>query len=383
MSKIPVYAWYFPNWHPDARNDLWHGKGWTEWQAVKYAAQRFEGHKIYHPLWGYEDESDPRVMARKIDTALAYGIDGFLWDFYWFDDDFGEGERAGSYRLKALEQGFFGAENNEQFKIALMWCNHDPIYVHPASYRNAARQLIDGKLSPQAFYNGTQYMIKHCFGRSNYLRVDGKLYFILWDAQKFAEGLGGVQGARLILDDFRARVRAAGLGEIYISTVPKRFELKPDNKDEITAYYRALGIDGCDTYSWNGAPPAGAEWPKFPYSAFVDKGIANFETLCASVDLPMNITVSQGWDSSPRTVPSDMYDNVGYPFSWITDEKNPADFERALRAAKAFAQSDRFTGRFVTLSTWNEWTEGNFLEPSAEDGFAYLEAVRRVFAGED
>ena len=100
MSKIPVYAWYFPNWHPgDPLNERWHGHGWSEWQGVKYAAKRFDGHVIYHPLWGYEDESDPAVMGRKIDTALEYGVDGFMWDFYWF-------EQEGGYRLKALEAFF-------------------------------------------------------------------------------------------------------------------------------------------------------------------------------------------------------------------------------------------------------------------------------------
>ena len=52
---------------------------------------------------------------------------------------------------------------------------------------------------------------------------------------------------------------------------------------------------------------------------------------------------------------------------------------RALIAARDFYRSGRFTGDFITLTTWNEWTEGNFMEPSVEDGYAYLEAVRDVF----
>lgn len=383
MSKIPVYAWYFPNWHPDARNDKWHGKGWTEWEGVKHAAQRFDGHTIYHPLWGYEDESDPKVMEKKIDVALSHGVDGFLWDFYWFDDDEGEGEKKGSYRLNALDKGFFGAKNNEQFKIALMWCNHDPIYVHPASYRDAARSLQPGELSPQAFYNGTQYMIKHYFWRKNYLRVNDKLYFILWDVPKFVRGLGGVAGARMVLDDFRQRVRDAGLGEVYLASEPKEVDFDPAKKDEVTDFYKALGIDGCVTYGWPSCPNDQDQWPAYPYSRFVDNGIAHFEKRAKGIDLPMNITVSQGWDSSPRTVPSDMYDDIGYPFCWITAKKNPQDFERALRAAKAFFQSEKNTGDFITLTTWNEWTEGNFMEPSVEQGFAYLDAVKKVFVDEE
>ena len=80
-KKIKVYSYYFPNWHADARNEKWHGKGWTEWEVTKCARPRFEGHHQPRiPLWGYEDESDPKVMEKKIATALKYGIDGFIFD---------------------------------------------------------------------------------------------------------------------------------------------------------------------------------------------------------------------------------------------------------------------------------------------------------------
>lgn len=85
MKNVKKYAWYFPNWHPTPLNDRWHGKGWTEWECVKHASPKFEGHvqpKV--PLWGYEDESDPKVFEKKIQTAHDYGIDGFIFDFYWF-----------------------------------------------------------------------------------------------------------------------------------------------------------------------------------------------------------------------------------------------------------------------------------------------------------
>ena len=74
---------------------------------VKYATPRFEGHlqpKI--PLWGYEDEADPAVFAKKIREAKSHGIDGFIFDFYWFSE-------LGPYRRECLDDGFLGAENNE------------------------------------------------------------------------------------------------------------------------------------------------------------------------------------------------------------------------------------------------------------------------------
>lgn len=366
MKNIPVMAWYFPNWHPDPRNDAWHGKGWTEWEVAKCARPRFPGHEQPRvPLWGYEDESDPAVMEKKIDAALRHGIDGFLWDIYWFNE--------GSYRFGALDRGFFGAKNNAKCKIALMWCNHNPGYVHPCAYRNPARKLLDGEVNPQTVREASDSFIRNYFWRENYLRIDGKIYFVLWDLEKFAGGLGGVDGARMVLNDWRARVRQAGLGEMMFAAVPK------GDPSKACKLMHALGVESALRYSW---PVNDDNFPAEDYDEFLRDGIATFQKDTDSMDLPMSITVSTGWDSSPRTVQSDMYDKIGYPFMTCITGGTPEKFEQGLRAAREFAQSDRFTGHMITLSTWNEWTEGNYLEPDTKFGYGYLEAVRRVFGNE-
>ena len=81
MNRRPIVsAFYFPNWHVDPRNEKYHGTGWTEWRVTQYATPRFEGHEQPKvPLWGYEDEADPAVMAEKI--AAAAGFKGEIkWD---------------------------------------------------------------------------------------------------------------------------------------------------------------------------------------------------------------------------------------------------------------------------------------------------------------
>jgi len=81
-----VAAFYFPQYHRDPQNDTWHGNGWTEWELVRAATPRFPGHQQPKvPLWGHEDEDDPAVMARKIDAAADYGVDAFIFDWYWYN----------------------------------------------------------------------------------------------------------------------------------------------------------------------------------------------------------------------------------------------------------------------------------------------------------
>ena len=91
-------AYYFPNYHLDKRNEEFHGKGWTEWELMKCARPRFEGHRQPRiPLWGYLDEADPQVMEQKINAAADHGIDSFVFDWYWYD---------GPYLQRALDEGF-------------------------------------------------------------------------------------------------------------------------------------------------------------------------------------------------------------------------------------------------------------------------------------
>ncbi|HRY50565.1 MAG TPA: glycoside hydrolase family 99-like domain-containing protein, partial [Candidatus Paceibacterota bacterium] len=87
-SGITVACYYFGQYHPnDPRNLKERGGPWSEWELIKAAKPRFPGHaqpKV--PQWGYEDESDPRVMAKKIDAAADHGIDAFIFDWYHYED---------------------------------------------------------------------------------------------------------------------------------------------------------------------------------------------------------------------------------------------------------------------------------------------------------
>ncbi len=85
-KKIQVGAYYFPGYHVDKQNDAHKVPNFTEWPWLKAAKPRFEGHQQPRiPLWGYEDESLPEVMEKKIDAAVSYGLDYFIFDWYYYD----------------------------------------------------------------------------------------------------------------------------------------------------------------------------------------------------------------------------------------------------------------------------------------------------------
>ena len=378
MNRRPkILAYYFPNWHVDARNEKWHGTGWTEWNVTKCALPRFPGHKQpKKPLWGYEDESDPAVMEKKIDTAVKYGVDGFIFDWYFFSD--------GPYRTRCLEEGLLRAANVNRIQFAVMWCNHNAIQAHPGSRAFPSPVLCSGTVDAETFRKATMYCMEHYFSSPSYLRVDGKLYFSIYNLEKMIPELGGAEPMRILFDEFRQRVREAGLGELHLNGVHIGYHINEKhepNTQEVDSMTAALGLDSRSGHGW------GSSWSKdFPssdYAAAAETALKDFPFYSRNFKLPYNPVVMTGWDSSPRTVQSDVYERGAYPFGTVLVNNTPAQFEKTLRGARAFLESDAFTGNFLLLHSWNEWTEGAFLEPDEEYRYGLLEAVRSVFGSRE
>jgi hypothetical protein len=112
-DEITVAAYYFPNYHTgDPRNDKNMGEGWSEWELVKTAQPRFPNHQQPKvPEWGYLDEKDPEVMAKKIEAAVEHGIDCFIFDWYMYED--------GPFLNRCIDEGFLKAKNTETIKFAI------------------------------------------------------------------------------------------------------------------------------------------------------------------------------------------------------------------------------------------------------------------------
>jgi hypothetical protein len=125
--RYDIAGYYWPNFHVDPRNKEKLGKGWTEWELVRNAVPRFTGHEQPRkPLWGYAYESNPKTMARVIDTMADHGTTAVIFDWYYYNSSKPALEGA-------LRDGFLKAENRHRVKFSLMWANHDYVDLFPAS----------------------------------------------------------------------------------------------------------------------------------------------------------------------------------------------------------------------------------------------------------
>ncbi len=372
-EKITVASYYFGNYHPnDPRNVKSKGAGWSEWELVKKAEPRFPGHKQPNePLWGYTDESDPKVMAQKIDAAADHGVDAFIFDWYYYDD--------GPFLDRPLDRGFLKARNNKRLKFALMWANHDWIDIHPYRRGSPQKLLYPGKVTPQTFDKVADHVIKNYFLHPSYWRVDGKPYFSFYELTKLLENFGSVELARAGLDRFRAKARAAGLPGLHLNAVVWGQPILPTERKpaDTVKLIKDLGFDSVTSYVWihHVALPK----QQTDYNSVREGYMQYWDSVKDRFGVPYFPNVTMGWDSSPRADQRDRFENVGYPFMNTISGNTPERFREALELTKKKLLEQKTGPRILNINCWNEWTEGSYLEPDKVNGLKYLQAVKSVF----
>jgi hypothetical protein len=372
-SKITVASYYFPNYHTgDARNDQNKGAGWSEWELVKTAQPKFSGHdqpKV--PLWGYTDEKDPKVMEQKIQAASDYGVDCFIFDWYMYED--------GPFLNRCIDEGFLKAKNVGKIKFALMWANHDWVEIHPYKRGTPQKLLYPGKVSAKRFEEIGDLLITQYFTNPNYWKIDGKVYFSVYDIQKFIEGFGSIDATKAAMERLNKKAVAAGLKGIHWNMVAWGQPILPVEKIKanFADLMKQLGFDSATSYVW--IHHATLPDRQTDYNNVFDQYLKHWDKAKTEYPIPYFPNVTMGWDSSPRCDSSSEWGNYGYPFMNIIGNNTPENFRKSLQVTKDKMLADPNGPRVLTINCWNEWTEGSYLEPDTKNKFGYLEAVKSVF----
>ena len=353
---VAAYVW--PAYQPEPRwaelGIFKAGKG--EWQSVWEAQPKWAGHEQPRkPVWGYTNEADPRDVAQKIDAAVAHGVNVFIYDWYWYE--------GRPFLEDALDKGFLGAPNNGKMKFFIMWANHD---VNEGWDNTVADKFKNGWIWRGTADDGTfdaisdRWIAKY-FKRPNYYRIQGRPVLMVYDTANLIKGLGGEAQAAAALGRLRAKCVAAGLGGLHFMVCD--YQIRPE-------WVKKLGIDSATIYNlvhWS-SPKGNPD-----YAAWAQKAAERFDGQ-RGTGYPMYFAhASVGWDQNPR-----------YPSSVPTETvvaSTPAKFEAACRRAKDWMDKNQQPGqpKLITVNSWNEWTEGSYLEPDTKWGFGYLEAVKKVF----
>ena len=371
-DKIIVAAYYFPNYHEDNRNTTFHGKGWTEWELVKNAMPRFDGHiqpKV--PVWGYTDEAHPADMAQKIDAAADHGIDVFIFDWYMYED--------GPFLDRCIDEGFLKAQNCNRIKFGLMWANHDWVDIHPYTKGAERKVLYPGTVSPERYDEICDFVIEKYFKRSNYWTINGKPYFSVYDVQKFVEGFGSLEATKLAMDKMRSKAIDAGLKGVHWNLVAWGRPILPveEPPSDLAGLIKTLGFDSSTSYVW--IHHVQLPETQTDYNYVRDAYFKHWNKAKVDYGVPYFPNITMGWDPTPRCDLNSEWEPVGYPFMNTIGNNTPVNFKTALQRTKDKLLEDVNGPRILNINCWNEWTEGSYLEPDTVHGMAYLEAIREVF----
>jgi hypothetical protein len=358
----------------------WHYPGATEWDLLRAARPHFSGHyQPRVPAWGYENESDVSVMRRKVAVAAAHGIDAFSFCYYYYQ---------GEPLLGGALQAFLATDVSENFRSTIIWANHDWPADFPEPIDGHSGIVLERPdYGDEALDRMIQLWIRELFSHPSYLRLaDERLLITIHLADHLINGFGSVARARAFLDSLRSKVREAGLGELYILNSQGLHFNQPH-------LFRELGFDGVTNYCLVGyreSPqeqlgvlgiPDHAERDRVPYAGRIDGITRCWRAGAARCGLPYHPVATVGRDCTPRVAgpaPTRLRGRWGHR-AVLVDE-DPAEFELILDRAYDFARASAGTDgaeRIVFINSWNEWTEGSYLEPDTRWGTSFLEAVAR------
>ena len=361
-SEYDIAAYVWPAYQPEPRwaelGIFKAGKG--EWQNVWEAVPKWEGHRQpLKPLWGYENEADPKVVEKKIDAAVAHGVNVFIYDWYWYD--------GRPFLEDALDKGFLGASNNGKMKFFIMWANHhvSRMWDNKAADKKFNEPIWRGWADAEEFRKISRRWIEMYFSRPNYYRIGGKPVLMIYEIATFIQGIGGMCKAAEALAAFRKDCEAAGLDGVHLMVCDYKLD---------AGALPCLGINSATIYSFvHWAEPQG----KLDYAEWTKKGAQRFDAAKKELGLGMYFAhASVGWDMNPRFPANSVMPTVL--------NSTPAKFAAALRRAKDWTDRNAKAGmpKLITINSWNEWTEGSYLEPDTHFKFGYLEAIKEVFSKE-
>lgn len=351
-TNVRVVAFYLPQFHPFPENDLWWGKGFTEWTNVTKAGPQFIGH--YQPHLpadlGFYDLRVPEVRKEQVEMAKAAGIDAFCYHFYWFS-----GKRLMERPLDEMLD-----DKTIEMPFCLCWANENWTRRWDASENEI---LIAQRYLPGDSVASLQAMEKY-LRDPRYISVDGRKIIIVYRPQHLPD-------SSVWMDEWRSYARTSGIGELYLVCA-----LTHGNWE-----YSKYGFD------------AGVEFPPHNIGSHAGTSVmahlgfkSKFKGTCVDMEdmaefylnrdrgNQQNVfrTVYPSWDNTARRKER----------AFVTLNGIPENYEYWLHRAITATQLDfPDKDRLVFINAWNEWAEGCHLEPDLMFGHGFLEATRRARAG--
>lgn len=355
-KKARVIAFYLPQYHPTPSNNEWWGEGFTEWTNVGKAKPLFKGHdqpKVPTEL-GYYDLRLPESRKAQAELAKEAGVEGFCYYHYWF----GNGREELQLPFNEVVR-----TGEPDFPFCLCWANeswHKKFWNADGenSKKILAEQIYEGKEGNEKHF----YALLKAFKDKRYITVDGKLLFAIYKPLAF-------EHLKEFMDQWNELARKAGLKGFYF--IGQTYET-PDI-DKIFA----TGIDAVNIiHLWDGFKKHSTlvakiirRWRMITRRPRIISYKKIWPLLVTEREKEVNIipTIIPNWDHTPRSGSG----------GTVIENCNPKAFAKHVRSAIEIVSSKPDEHKLIFLKSWNEWGEGNYMEPDLLYGRGYLEALAK------
>lgn len=348
QPPLRLIAYYLPQYHPIQENDVWWGKGFTEWTNVTKALPRFEGH--YQPHLpgelGFYDLRLPQILQRQADMARSHGVYGFCFHHYWFN-----GKPLLDAPIRTLMD-----HKEIDIPFCINWANESWTRRWDGNEKDILIEQVYSAENDLTFAASLEPLLRD----PRYIKVDGRPLIMIYRPKLIPNVVATIRR-------WRAYFKAVGLGNPYLVMAqgfgdrdPRPYEM--DAAAGFPPHHSGFDLTGIEDQfdkfdlSYNGRI--------VQYCDMVKIAIANtpqefrfFPGVCPS------------WDNEAR--------KPGAGVSFVGS--HPAAYGEWLTAAcQQVMGNPQPDERLVFINAWNEWGEGAHLEPDRHLGYAYLAETARV-----
>ncbi len=355
-NKVRAIAFYLPQFYPTPENDEWWEPGFTEWTNVAKAKPLFRGHiqpRIPRDLSFY-DLRVPEVREQQAQLAREAGIEGFCYWHYWF----GNGRRLLSDVFKEVVNS-----GEPHFPFCLCWANHS-WYAKTWNPDVPDKLLLEQKYPGVSDFEAHFYEMLPAFKDKRYIKVDDKLLFGIYEP--------GFEEVSSFMDAWNRLAIKNGLNGFHFFALAKgkgRFKKEYIEKFDSIVYDCLLdaALKYNDNYLYSKIVSMGIRFFNHPhitkYTDYVNYTIDFFKRNPSFIPC-----INPDFDHSPRIGARGV----------VLHGSSPEKWGRFVHEIKKILEDREHTSSLLFIKAWNEWAEGNYLEPDRRFGKGYLTELKKA-----
>lgn len=360
-NKPQVIAFYLPQFHPIRENNKWYGEGFTEWTNVAKAKPLFRGH--YQPIvpadLGFYDLRLPEVREAQVKLAKEAGVTAFCYYHYWF---------GGKQMMQDILEDVV-RRGKPDFPFCVCWAN---LSWYKKEWNPDTESLKEDIIMEQTYPGDADIIAQFdyllpIFKDKRYLKIDGKLVFFIYQVQFLPNFLH-------FKEMWECLAKEKGLpGFYYLTYTTSKENVHSERLNQCDGIVLSLISNALNkgknksryvNFIKNKLKAIfGMPWRKVNYADVIDYLVDDLakEEKIIPVIVP-------NWDHTARRGRA----------ATLFHRSTPELFKKHVLKVIRMIKYKPYNHQIIFLKSWNEWAEGNYLEPDLLHGKGYIKALREA-----